>query len=96
MEFKQWLNESNINFLFMSNGEVVANIDGIKYKYITDTAFHKRWRELSKYKPWTVLNDIKKHIELGNAQQILPKPIAQKTGTPKNLNNNPKTQKFLF
>ena len=96
MEFKQWLNESTINFLFMSNGEVVANIDGIKYKYITDTAFHRKWKELSKYKPWTVLNDIKRHIELGNARQILPKPVAQKTGTPENQDIPPKSQKFLF
>ena len=95
MQFKQWLNES-INFLFMSNGEVIANIDGIKYKYITDTAFHDGWKNKSKYKPWEVLNDIKRHVKLGNAQQIIPKPHAQFLSSPKIDTSDKKTQKFLF
>ena len=93
MDFKQWLNESNINFLFMSNGEVVANINGARYKYLTDTAFHNKWKSLSRFKPWAVLNDIKKHVDLGNATQLFPKRDAQKTGTPE---IEQKKQKFLF
>ena len=43
-----------------------------KYIYMTDTAYHEKWKSLSRFKPFIVLNEIKKHIRLGVAKQIFP------------------------
>lgn len=76
MDFKEWLTENQMGFgLFANDGTVVAYVNGQRYVYHTDPVYHEKWKQLARFKPFSVLNDIKKHIKLGKAELISPKPM---------------------
>lgn len=64
MNFKIWLENNKkrqVLFTFWGrDGEIRVNIDGKQYKYYIDPVHLPRLMDLRKYKPWTVLNQIKK------------------------------------
>lgn len=75
--FAQWLeaNTPQIRFTsFWKDGTVVVYINDAKYVYITDAAYHDRWKALSQHRPFAVLNQIKTMVNKGFAKQIEPSP----------------------
>jgi hypothetical protein len=83
MDFKNWLEaiEDRPIFVFQKDGEIVVYIKGKRYRYHTDAVYHDRWKRMSHFSPWKVLNQIK---DAGEQLEPLPTPL-------------PKTpQKFLF
>lgn len=112
MKFAQWLESQNSTDIvfgpFFKNGTVVVYIDRTKYVYITDAAYHDKWRETLEYikrkKPqayrsvaFNILNKIKDMVKKGYATQELPKPVP-----PKPVSQAPEiplkkpVQKYLF
>jgi len=89
MKFAQWLesqNNTNIVFgSFFKDGTVTVYIDGARYVYITDAAYHDKWertlRYIRKERPqayrkiaFGILSQIKDMIKKGRATQEEPKP----------------------
>ena len=72
MQFKEWLLvESDIRFAgWIKDGRIIVNIQGKRYVYLTDAMYHDKWKRMAPYSPWKVLNQIKKQVELGNAELI--------------------------
>ena len=72
MEFRQWLmTEGDIHVTaFSSDGTVVINIRGKRYVYLTDSMYHDRWRRMARFRPGSVLNEIKKLVKEGKAQWL--------------------------
>ena len=57
---------------FNSYGDITVYIDGKKYMYNTDAIYHKNWKKKARYRPFSVLNDIKDQMKRGYASQIYP------------------------
>lgn len=57
---------------FNSYGDITVYIDGKKYMYNTDAIYHKNWKKKARYRPFSVLNDIKDQVKRGYASQIYP------------------------
>lgn len=78
MNFIEWLhfleNNTKLYLSFISDGRVIAYIDGKRYVYSTDAINHDRWRKIAKTNPFKVLNQIKDYVKKGFAQQIEPNP----------------------
>lgn len=80
MEFRNWFTENQMGFgLFSNDGTVIAYVNGQRYVYQTDPVYHEKWKRMARFRPFSVLNDIKNQIKLGKAELISPKPIEQKT-----------------
>lgn len=70
MQFKEWLlNESDqIRFtMFSSDGKVRVVIGNKKYHYEMDSIFIGEIKHVSKHKPFTALNMIKKLVKNNKA-----------------------------
>jgi len=81
LKFQDHINEANrsIHFTVWSNdGTVVVYIDQTRYVFIVDVGYHKQLRKIVKYRPWSVLNKIKKMVANGHARQINPTPTPKK------------------
>lgn len=89
MKFAQWLesqNNTNIVFgSFFKDGTVTVYIDGTRYVYITDAAYHDKWYRTLQYirskRPqayrkvaFGILSEIKDMVKKGRATQEEPKP----------------------
>jgi hypothetical protein len=61
MDFKSWLlTENNIAFtVWASDGTIIANVNGVRYKYRVSAHLHPSLQKTAKYKPFTALNQIK-------------------------------------
>jgi hypothetical protein len=73
--FKIWL-ESRDDIIFASwwrDGRVIVYIHGKRYVYLTDTTRYFKWKQIAKYRPWDVLNEIKQMVKEGLAWQLEPK-----------------------
>jgi len=55
-------------------GQIDVNIRGQRYVYRADPTFIPGWIRQAKYRPGRVLNDIKRHVDLG-AATLLSKPL---------------------
>ena len=67
MNFKSFM-ENNIQFARFSNdGTVVVYINDKQYTYVTDAAYHDRWKKMARFQPFKVLNDIKFLVSRGQA-----------------------------
>jgi hypothetical protein len=78
MNLSQWLEatrEDRPVFSFVSDGTVIAYIHGKRYVYQTDAGYHERWKLISRYAPWKVLNWVK---EAGELIESPPKSKSQK------------------
>lgn len=100
LNFKEWLFETDQNIQyggFWSDGSIIVHIHKTRYVFVTDAAYHSRWKKMYRYQPWNVLNEIKLQVKNGHAQQIEPQPAAQ----PEKMQTNSKIppqnkQKTLF
>lgn len=81
MDFRAWLlNERSIQFTtFMNDGTIVVYIDGKRYEYVTDALYHGRWKKMLRYRPWEVLQQIKKVGQLVEPPQ--PEPTVEPART---------------
>lgn len=71
--FSTWLETKNRQIVFgtwRKDGVIVVYIDGKRYVYLTDAAYHDYWRRTAKYQPGKVLNQILQQVKNGNAQQL--------------------------
>ena len=62
MDFKSWLlSENDIAFtVWASDGTIIANVNGVRYKYNVSAHYHPSLKKMAKYKPFAALNQIKK------------------------------------
>lgn len=111
MKFAQWLesqDNTDIRFAsFSKDGTVNVYINGQKYTYITDAAYHNKWFETLEYikskKPqayrkvaFSILNKIKDMVKKGHATQEFPKPQIVQFQPPTVEMPIKKVQKHLF
>lgn len=83
MKFSEFLETTNdIKFgSFWKDGTVAVHINGKRYVYTTDAVYHPAWQRMARYKPGTVLSQIKDMVKRGLAQQIdpVPEPVPQQS-----------------
>jgi hypothetical protein len=75
MEFSKWLNENESKIMFggfFSDGRVIVYINRKRYVFVTPAWYHERWKKLSNFAPFKVLNQIKKQIKNGESWLLEP------------------------
>jgi hypothetical protein len=76
--FKDWLAEQNNNVKFAawnSHGEITVYLRGIRYRFLTDTMYHDRWKAQARRNPALVMSQINQQVRTGKATQLEPTPI---------------------